>query len=163
MSAISEKAKIDIMIADYAAMDAAGAKANLLGVGGNILPITPMGITTRFSVVTQIHAPAEVCPAETALEISLRDSNGAVFELAGPTPQAIRYAAILTIAATPGVVGLEQANYIGSGSINVIDFANGLPLPPGNYAWHVSLDGDEDNAVDFRFCVPNPAPKPVVG
>ncbi len=72
MSAISESATIDVMLADYAALDFTGAKANILGIGGNILPITPTGLTARFSLVTQIHAPAKVCPAETSLEISLR-------------------------------------------------------------------------------------------
>lgn len=163
MSAISESSTIDVMLADYAAMDSSGAKANILGIGGNILPITPTGLTARFSLVTQIHAPAEACPAETALEVSLRDGEGNLFELPGQAPQAIRYAAILTIAVNPGVVGLAQSNYIGAMSVNVIDFSNGMPLPPGNYAWHVSLDGDEEHATDFRFCVPKPIPAPVIG
>ena len=68
MSAISESATINVMLADYAAMDLTGVKANILGVGGNILPITPAGLTVRFSLVTQIHVPADACPAETALE-----------------------------------------------------------------------------------------------
>ena len=42
MSAISESATINVMLADYAAMDLTGVKANILGVGGNILPITPV-------------------------------------------------------------------------------------------------------------------------
>ena len=163
MSAISESATIDVILADYAALDSSGAKANILGIGGNILPITPTGLTARFSLVTQIHAPAEACPAETSLEISLRDGSGDLFNLPGQSPQAVRYATILTIAANPGIVGLEQTKHIGAMSINVVDFGNGMPLPPGDYAWHVSLDGDEDHAVDFRFCVPKPVPTPVIG
>lgn len=163
MSAISESATIDVMLADYAAFDSSGVKANILGIGGNILPITPTGLTARFSLVTQIHVPAEACPAETSLEISLRGESGDLFNLPGQPPQAVRYATILTIAANPGTVGLEQTKHIGAMSINVVDFGNGMPLPPGDYAWHVSLDGDEDHAVDFRFCVPKPVPTPVIG
>lgn len=101
MSAISESATINVMLADYAAMDLTGVKANILGVGGNILPITPAGLTVRFSLVTQIHVPADACPAETALEIALRDSSGRIFELPGQVPQPVRYAVVLTISANP--------------------------------------------------------------
>ena len=163
MSAISESATINVMLADYAAMDLTGVKANILGVGGNILPIPPAGLTVRFSLVTQIHVPADACPAETALEIALRDSSGRIFELPGQVPQPVRYAVVLTISANPIAVGLEQTNYIGAMSTNVVDFSNGMPIPPGDYAWHVSLDGDEDHAVDFRFCVPKPVTTPVIG
>lgn len=163
MSSVSEQAKIDVMIADYASMDSTGCKANLLGIGGNVLPLTPLGLTTRFSVVTQIHVPAEVCPVETALEISLRDGEGQLFSIPGPTPQIVRYATVLTLAVSPAAVGLDQSNHIGVININVLDFGNGMPLPPNNYSWHVTLDGDEERAVNFNFCVPKPSPSLVIG
>ena len=58
-------------------------------------------------------------------------------------------------------MGQRLAQHLGR--TNVVDFSNGMPIPPGDYAWHVSLDGDEDHAVDFRFCVPKPVTTPVIG
>lgn len=163
MSAISESAVIDVFLADYASVEQNTGKANMLGVGGNVLPISPMGMTVRFSLVTRIHVPFDVCPDETSLEISLRDADGKLFMLSGPTRQAVRYATVLTLIANSVAVGLDQSKYVGVTNVTVVDFGNGMPLPPGNYSWHVSLDGDEEHSVDFHFCVPMSGPKAVVG
>ena len=47
MSNVSEQAVINLTIADYANVDN-GGKANLVGVGGGIIPLTPTGLTARF-------------------------------------------------------------------------------------------------------------------
>lgn len=96
MSNVSEQAVINLTIADYANVDN-GGKANLVGVGGGIIPLTPTGLTTRFSVFAEIRIPGSLCPCEMTVEYSLRNASGSVVELAGPVPQPVRVANIVTV------------------------------------------------------------------
>ena len=63
------------------------------------------------------------------VEYSLRDASGAVVEMAGPVPQPVRVANIVTVESVAGL-NLEQKNHIGGRSMNTLDFANGMPLSP---------------------------------
>ena len=101
MSNVSEQAVINLTIADYANVDN-GGKANLVGVGGGIIPLTPTGLTARFSVFAEIRIPGSLCPCEMTVEYSLRDASGAVVEMAGPVPQPVRVANIVTVEVSPG-------------------------------------------------------------
>lgn len=67
MSNVSEQAVINLTIADYANVDN-GGKANLVGVGGGIIPLTPTGLTARFSVFAEIRIPGSLCPCEMTVE-----------------------------------------------------------------------------------------------
>ena len=161
MSNLSEQAVINLTIADYANVDN-GGKANLVGVVGGIIPLTPTGLTTRFSVFAEIRIPGSLCPCEMTVEYSLRNASGSVVELAGPVPQPVRVANIVTVESVAGL-NLEQKNHIGGRSMNALDFANGMPLSPGDYQFRVTIDGDDAHAAYVNFCVPEQAPNPVLG
>lgn len=109
MSEVSERASVIVQLANFAVVDGAGM-GNILGAGANIFPLTPNGMTPRFSVFTEIHVPADICPCEVAVEYSLRDANGKVVEVAGPVPQPMRIANIMTIDA--GLAGLPLHSVI---------------------------------------------------
>ena len=138
-----------------------GGKANLVGVGGGIIPLTPTGLTARFSVFAEIRIPGSLCPCEMTVEYSLRDASGAVVEMAGPVPQPVRVANIVTVESVAGL-NLEQKNHIGGRSMNTLDspthaaFPRRLPI-------RVTIDGDDAHAAYVNFCVPEQAPNPVLG
>lgn len=162
MSEVSERASIIVQLANFAAVDGSGM-GNVLGSGANIFPLTPNGMTPRFTVFTEIHVPADICPCEVAVEYSLRDEMGDVVEVAGPMPQSLRIANIMTIDAGLAGLPLDQRNHIGAVSLGTLDFSNGLALAPGNYSWRVTLDGDDEHAAERLFCVPKPVTPPVFG
>lgn len=162
MSEVSERASIIVQLANFAAVDGSGM-GNVLGSGANIFPLTPNGMTPRFTVFTEIHVPADICPCEVAVEYSLRDEKGDVVEVAGPMPQSLRIANIMTIDAGLAGLPLDQRNHIGAVSLGTLDFSNGLALAPGNYSWRVTLDGDDEHAAEQLFCVPKPVTPPVFG
>ncbi|OZG58155.1 hypothetical protein BMYO_1678 [Bifidobacterium myosotis] len=162
MSKVSEQATVIVQIADFANIDQTG-KGNILGVGGNIIPLGAAGMTPRFSVFAEIHIPAELCPCEVTVEYALRNDSNSVVSLPGPVPKPMRVASVLTIDAALNGLQLDQRNHIGAVKLNTLDFSNGLPLTPGNYYWEITLDGDNQRAVRRAFCVPKPAVPPVVG
>lgn len=162
MSEVSERASIIVQLANFAAVDGS-CMGNVLGSGANIFPLTPNGMTPRFTVFTEIHVPADICPCEVAVEYSLRDEKGDVVEVAGPMPQSLRIANIMTIDAGLAGLPLDQRNHIGAVSLGTLDFSNGLALAPGNYSWRVTLDGDDEHAAERLFCVPKPVTPPVFG
>ena len=110
MSNVSEQAVINLTIADYANVDN-GGKANLVGVGGGIIPLTPTGLTTRFSVFAEIRIPGSLCPCEMTVEYSLRNASGSVVELAGPVPQPVRSSTALSVCKTDRAI-LSNRNSI---------------------------------------------------
>lgn len=59
MSEVSERASIIVQLANFAAVDGSGM-GNVLGSGANIFPLTPNGMTPRFTVFTEIHVPADI-------------------------------------------------------------------------------------------------------
>lgn len=162
MSSMSERPAVKISIADFANITPESNKGNAVGMGGYILPIAQTGLTVRFSVFTEVCVPGDLCPCELTLELSLRDQYGHVVELLGPVPQKIRVASVLTVETVQGLT-LDQKNFIGGHALNVLDFASGLPLSPGNYVWKATIDSDEEHAAELRFCIPIPQTQPVLG
>jgi hypothetical protein len=162
MSSVSERASIIAQLTSYASVDSSGM-GNIIGAGVNILPLMHNGMTPRFTLFTEIHVPADLCPCEVAIEYSLRDENGKVVEFSAPVPQPLRIANIMTIDAALAGLPLDQRNHVGAVSSGSLDFPNGLALSPGNYMWHVTLDGDDDHSAKRAFCVPRAASAPVIG
>ena len=162
MSSVSEKASVIVQLANYATVDSSGL-GNIIGAGANIFPLLPTGMTPRFTIFTEIHVPARLCPCEVAVEFSLRDANGEIVESPGPVPQPVRIANVMTIDAALAGLPLDQRNHIGAVSLGSFDFSNGLAITPGNYTWRVTLDGDDDHSVERAFCVPKGITPPVVG
>ncbi|MFT9007947.1 MAG: hypothetical protein ABF489_00395 [Bifidobacterium sp.] len=166
MSEISQTADLTIAIADFANVEQNVGKPNLIGGWGTIIPLTPMGVTIRFSVLSVIRVKAEYCPHEITLEVSLRDEDGNLVSLPGAVPnqeQPLRVANVVTIDAPTNGLKTDERNHIGGISNLVMDFSNGIPLAPGNYRWRLEIDGDEQNAAEYAFCVPGARPPIVQG
>lgn len=164
MSAVSDAAKGHIMIADFVNLDAAG-KVNILGGSVQFLGYDPeAGVTAPFSLYVEVAANVPAGEDTTAsMEILLVDIDGQPVDLPGPAgPQTMRIAQNVdfrVVAAAgmpvppPGFPGRTNA---------VLNFFNGLPLPPGkSYEWVIQLD--HELIAKTAFVVPGPPNMPVLG
>lgn len=166
MSAASEAAQLQLVLADYAQASPDG-KVHIIGAGVANVGFDPTsGVTARFSLYVSTLIPAALCPVEVALEIALYQ-EGALFELpsASGVGQALRLGQVLNIEAPNNpMMSMAQRAHAGSRHQAVFDFGNGLPLVPGGtFEWQVRLDGDGENAVSYPFTVAGPQPGVVIG
>lgn len=166
MSDAAEAARVSMMLADFAIVDAAG-KLNIIGGGVNLLGYDPaQGLTSRFALVVEIWIPSKFCPVDLPCDIALRTSDGAVVELPGPAePQKMRVGQVITVEPpiVQGSVPRHERDGLEGRATYLLDFSSGLPLQPGHaYLWEVQLDGS-DPIHAHPFAVPGGGSNPVVG
>lgn len=166
MSAISERAVVDIILADFAMVGGDG-KLSVVGGGVAVLGFDPTaGVSTRFSLVVAVTVPTELCPAEFPVEVSLYSGGELVKlpDLAGEGSP-LRVASIVRLEAPAHpALSVAQREYIGSRHFFVLDLGNGLPLAPGGtYEWRSRIDGDDDHQAVYAFAVAAPPSAPVFG
>jgi hypothetical protein len=165
VSEVAEDAVVRLLMADYAAVDAAG-KVNIIGGGISGLGYQPnIGVTSAFALVAWIIVPPKHYHAECAVEIVLEDVSGNVVSLPGPAgnPQAVRIGQAVRFdeaKSPPGVV----RGALPSRTQWVMAFANGLPLPMGQkYRWRIKIDTQTRDAWTEDFVVSGVDPTPVFG
>lgn len=167
MSAVAERARVAVLLADYAAADA-GGKINILGAGWAISGIDPSTASTApQSVVVMIDSPPDLYGVDFAVTLTLRDGQGKAVRLPGPVgqPESMRISQLVR-AEEPQIA--PEAN-VPRGTIwahaqIVLNLAGGLPLSPGQlYSWQLDIDGTEDARWAAYFYVPGPRPGPVFG
>lgn len=152
-----------IVMADYVSIDQLG-KAHLVGAGVALLGFDPQqGATTPFALYVRVISPRP-SNDRPALEILLADASGQPVMLPGPMgePQAMRIAQNVEFPppAAPGVSIPNGA--LPSVAQFAINFANGLPLVPGqSYSWRVQID--HDVIASESIYIPQPPPGPVIG
>lgn len=165
MSEVADDARVRLLLADYAAVDAAG-KLNIIGGGITAIGyVKDTGLTAAFAVVVLIMVPSQHLGAECSVELVLEDEAGNPVSLPGPAGEAqtMRIGRVIQFTepkALPGVPRLA----LGIRHQLVLGFANGLPLPVGQrYAWRVKIDHDSKGDWIEDFFVPGPPPGFVIG
>lgn len=164
MSAISDEAKLTLLMADYAAAEQATGKLNVIGGSIRILGFTEQGTTSRFTVVGLVDVPSRLCPAEAAVEIVLLDGSGDPVDMPGMAGKKIRFAQVAKFE-KPSAQRLPMLPAaITAMHQMVLELPTGLPLRVGTaYRWSLRIDGDVDHERTLDFFVAGPPPAPVVG
>lgn len=165
MSEIAEDATVRLLIADYAATDAAG-KLNVIGGGvSSIGYVAQTGLTAAFAVVMSVAVPSKHLNAECSVELVLEDSTGAPVSLPGPAGQSqlLRIGQAIQFGEPKALPGIPRLA-LPLRHQWVVAFSNGLPLPVGQlYVWRVKIDHDTRDIWTETFYVPGPVPGPVLG
>jgi len=163
VSEIGDTARVAVILADYAAVDAV-QKVNILGAGWLVTGIEPQtGSTAPQALVLMVDVdPAHIGDSFT-LEAALYDESQQLVQVPGPAgqPQSLRIGHVFTVE-RPLVPGHPAANW--SHTQLVVNFAGGIPLA-GNalYTWRVRIDGDEDHTWATSFYVAGTPQGPVIG
>lgn len=166
MSEIADEARVSVILADYASVDAIN-KANVIGAGWQIAGIDPTtGMTAPQSLLVMIDLPPRYYNEDFALAITLLDQAGEPVKVPGPTgePQAMRIAQ-LAKAEEPVFPGGNVPRGLVPSHVQVLmSFAAGIALAPGQlYTWQVEIDGDAKPTWRLSFFVAGPPPPPVIG
>lgn len=160
-------AQVHFILADYAAVDAAG-KLNVIGGGVSFIGSAGAGQPTApFTVAVTVLVPAKFVNETYAPSVELHDVTiGQIVMVAaeGGQLQALRAQQAITVPPVQVPPGMAAPSDAMQGNTTVIQFANGLPLTPGHsYEWRVQIDGQNRQGWWHRFHVLGPAPGPVFG
>jgi hypothetical protein len=166
VSEVSGDAAVQVLVADYAAVDSAG-KINIIGGGLNSIGYVPnMGQTAPFAVVVRISVPPKHYNAECSVEILLEDSAGNAVQLPGPTGEAqvVRVGQAVRFE-EPILPGISVPRHVlRSRQQWVLAFNTGLPLTLGQrYVWRVKIDTETREDWTEEVFVPGQAAGPIFG
>ncbi len=126
--------RASLILCDYAAQDAAGGKAHLMGAGWSVtgpLP-TPHAIAAFIKVGwTEANEPHK-------LVLRLMDSDGSVVSIPGPAGmQSLQFPGNLEVGRPPGLPHGSEID-----AMFVLNIG-ALPLVPGQrYAWQLEIDDE---------------------
>lgn len=170
MSDVSDAARVQILLADYAAVDG-GGKVNALGVGFQFAILQPTGATAPQSVTVLVDVPASFGGSDMAFELTLYDEADDVVQTPGPLGQggAIRLAQNVTLQeVNASSLNLPQYRFpresLWCRHQVVANMQNGVPVQAGQaYEWRVAIDTVTRADWAARFYVPAPAGGIVIG
>ncbi len=167
MRELRDAARVAVVLADYAAVDAIN-KVNILGAGWTVAgQDLATGATPPQTLVVLIDVPPEFYGTDFTVSLQLLNQTGEVVQLPGPVgvPQALRVAQIVRAEEPLFAPGANiPRGVIWPHSQLIFNLQNGLPLPPNQlYTWTVEIDGEHHDAWSASFYVPGPPPGPVVG
>ncbi|MEV4266391.1 hypothetical protein [Kribbella sp. NPDC049584] len=166
MSDRASEARVNVLVADYAAADAAG-KLNVVGGAWQVTGIqAESGLTGPVSLVVTIDLPPRFYGEEFTVEFALLDDAGNLVQVPGPTggmiPLRIGQSVVAEKPAIPGQYVPEKTLWSRTQAIST--FPNGLPLRAGAaYTWSVRIDGDDAHVWKTGFYVVGAPPGPVIG
>ncbi|MTD16661.1 hypothetical protein GIS00_22250 [Nakamurella sp. YIM 132087] len=168
MSEVHDRARLSMVLADYAVTDPLG-KLHMVGGGLQLLGRDRnTGNTAAFALVVSMSFPPEVFHEQYAFEVVLEDLTGSPVELPhqqpGSSSPVVRFGQSLQV---------EEPNFPGSGlprrtlpgRTNVVLYFNtGLPLPAGQaLVWRARIDGESKPDWVLPCWVPGPPSTPVIG
>jgi len=163
VSQIGDTARVAVILADYAAVDAL-QKVNFLGAGWQVTGIDPQtGSTAPQALGLLVDVHPDHIGDSFALEAALYDDSQKLVEVPGPAgqPQALRIAQIFTVE-RPVIPG-HPANTWAHLQL-VVNFGGGIPLAANaRYTWRVRIDGDEGHVWETSFYVVGTPQGPVIG
>lgn len=165
MSALADKARVSIVLADYAAADAIN-KVNILGAGFALCGVDfQTGAIPPQTLIVFVDTPPEFYGEDYTLSVALRDSSGEPVEISGPdgSPQPMRVAQVVRAEAPVFPPGTNvPKDVVWSHAQVCLQLMNGLPLKPGDYyTWSVQVDATDRPEWSVSFYVAGP-PHPVV-
>ncbi|WP_141244903.1 hypothetical protein [Mycobacterium intracellulare] len=162
MSEASESAHVRIFLADYAIVDPLG-KITVVGGGISILGFNPAsGTTAPFSVVAIASFDPKCIGDSPAVELLLENDEGQLVHLPGqPGPLRVGTSEKLNPPALPGANIPNDA--VRPKAQILMQFQNGLPLPPGNgFRWRVRVDHESRPEWAEPLYVPTASAGPVI-
>lgn len=161
---ISDDVRAALILADYANGDSAG-KANILGAGWQVTPITQTGTTLPHALVVLIELPPRNIGDDFTVAMTLSDETGHPVQITGPTGESQDMRVTQKAKAErPGVPGAQEAGKLWSRTQIILHFATGLPLTPGRtYTWTLEIDGHHNPQWSVGFYVTNSPAEPVLG
>lgn len=165
MSEISSSCTVHAVMADYAAIDAAG-KVNVIGGGISFVGFDSIqGISTPFALFVQVVTPLKsIHETDAVLEIELTDLNGNPINIPSPTgePNPLRITQIIEFKMNQPAGTEKPVPAFPSTAAVAMNFANGLPLTAGeHYTWSIKIDHEIKGKAFFM--VPRPTALPVLG
>lgn len=158
MSLVSDVVRVRILMADYAAVDAAG-KLSVIGGGISVVLKNPnAGQTAPVTLVVSLAVPPDRYGDECAIEITLEDASGEIVTMPGAVPGAPQPLQInnSTKFSEPMTQRPEVApkGYLWAVAQLVAQFPVGLPLASGaGYQWRVKIDNQTNDEWTERFIV----------
>lgn len=164
MSEASQTAHVRIFLADYAVADP-GGKVTMVGGGIAIFGFNPAtGTTAPFTVIAVVTFDPKCIGDSPAIELSLENDQGQLVQLPGQ-PGPLRVGTSEKLNPPPGLPGIVVPNDAVRPRTQIImQFQNGLPLPPGNgFKWRVRVDHETRPEWTEFLYVPTASAGPVIG
>lgn len=162
-------ARVTVLLADYANVDAAG-KVNVLGGFFSMLGYNPeTKHAAPHHVVVVIDLPAALAGQEFALQLQMRnETRGEAVRFISPAgvlePLQIAQAQRVPPAPVmPNGMSLPTGHPIRTHTVLGIDAGVALVEPGHEFSWKLSIDGQSKTGWDARFSVPGAPPPPVLG
>ncbi|MGL5828179.1 MAG: hypothetical protein ACRC0L_01260 [Angustibacter sp.] len=167
MQSVADQIRVSLLIADFAAGDAAG-KANIIGAGSPVIPVDPShGQTAPQSVLALLDVPPTLYEEEFVVTLALHDGLGELVQV--PAPAGGTHALRIANVVKAPVPTFQPGVYVPSRTVwghtqVVLNFPTGLPLERGQlYTWRLSIDSTSDPRWATSFYVPGADPGPVIG
>jgi hypothetical protein len=161
---VSDDAKVQILLADYASLDASN-KLNVIGGEVSFVGLLENGVSTPFTVVVSVSVPSRYVNSSYALTVELHDITfGQVVSVPGPDgePQALRAQQVVNVAPLQLPPGLAVPTDAMHNHTMVMTFG-GIPLAAGHsFEFRAQVDGQSQDWYR-RFHVPSSAPGVVFG
>lgn len=163
---VLEDAAVNVLIADYIGVDAAG-KINALGLGFAIAGLTGSGMSAAQHVAVIVDLPSKYRGTDLSLGISLyNDDSNTPVKIPGPNgpPDDLRILQVVRPEAYQVPPGVYLPSDMPVRVQAAIGFPGGLPLTPGHYySWRAEIDGQTTHRWRAQFYLPGPIPAPVFG
>lgn len=166
MSKVSEVANVQVMMADYAAVDQTG-KLNI--IGGTVAVVSQLpgnDVLASFALVVSVTVPPSHYGSTCRIDVVLEDASGEPVYVPGlvaeAPPQPMTFQQTATFdrpRLPPAITGLRD--YIPSRVHTVVIFPPGLPLPKDRgYQWRVIIDDETRDDWRLQFVVSAQPPPP---
>ena len=136
-----------LLLADAAQVSPDGAKVHALGLGWDATGTPTPPVTLVVLIKVMWHETNE----RHHFVLQLRDADGHGVSLQGPHgDQLVQVEGDFEVGRAPGIP---------SGTTQTVKLAAGvgsMPLPPGRYEWHASIDGETKEGWSASFTVRAP-------
>jgi hypothetical protein len=144
VSEVSDVAIVRMLMADYASVDTASKKLNIVGGGVAVLgAMASTGVTAPFGLAVTIAVPATHYEAECNVEIILEDAAGNPVSLASSTgeTQPVRMGQRVKFDTPELPQEGSPKGYLPARALIALAFAIGLPLAVDQgYGWRLKID-----------------------
>jgi hypothetical protein len=161
VSNVSDVAAVQLLMADYAAIDQAG-KLNIIGGGISVLSQVPgREVTNAIALVVSLSVPPTHYGQSCSLVVSLERAGDVVSAPSAATgsPQPVRFEQTARFEAPTLASQVMPKDYLRGRFQLVAAFPYGLPLPiGGEYLWRVTLDDKTRDEWTERFVVSEQTP-----
>lgn len=144
MSEVSDVATVRMLMADYASVDTASKKLNIVGGGVSLIgAMARTGGTAPFGLAVTIAIPPTHYDAECDIEVILEDADGNPVSIPSPTgeTQPVRMGQRVKFDAPQLPQESNPKGYLPARAMLAISLPMGLPLAGDQgYRWRLKID-----------------------